>query len=330
MEKLHTLWQKYLEGTLTPEETSQLLDALEQKENHLMFTQWMEKEWDASENTAPKTPENRKRLEKIRKELGMGQSRPIGKLFRYTAAACILALIGLGIWKMTKSTSAGNDFIRLEVAAGEPAKAFLLPDSSSVWLNSATVLQYSGDFTNNREIRLQGEAYFEVTKDRNHPFRVTFRDNRLVVTGTRFLVKSYAGEDISRIGVKEGSVRVYHNSDSTSLKRNNSLFIDELGDTAVFETTNLADIDAWREGVLNFNNIPLGEALNTLERYYGIHINVGTLSGTTIEKHITATYPPGTSLGEVMEGLRHLLDFRYEFTGSDMLKVYETQETVTP
>ncbi|MGS2764510.1 FecR family protein [Sinomicrobium sp. M5D2P9] len=325
MDRLNVLWQKYLRNELSGEETRQLLEAMEKGENQLFFSRLMEKEWDAAEKENTATPET-ELLQKIKAELGIKQRRR--PLFPYAAvAACLLLLFGLTAWWGTSEFLGNEDFIRLEVAAGQPAEAFTLPDSSVVWLNSATVLEYRKDFTDARDIKLEGEAYFKVSPDRTNPFRVKFRDNQLLVTGTRFVIKAYTNEILSRVDVEEGSVRVYHDSDSTGLQKNNSLVIDEYNHTAIFRLSDFTGANAWKDGLLSFNNISLGESLNTLERYFDIDIDTGTLSGTTMKKHITATYPAGTPLEEVMEGLRHLLDIHYEFTGSGTLKVNEIRET---
>ncbi|MBC9798077.1 FecR family protein [Sinomicrobium weinanense] len=325
MDQLKVLWQKYLRGELSGEETRQLLEAMEKEENRLLFSLLMKEEWEASE-IQEKTVSDRKLLNKIRKGLGMKQQSapPSRRTFIYTAAACLLLLLG-GWWAFVQ-----KDFIRLEVAAGQPASAFTLPDGSVIWLNSATVLEYRKDFTEARDIRLDGEAYFNVSPDSNHPFSVQFRNNKLVVTGTRFVIKSYAGEELSQVNVEEGSVKVYHDSGTTDLLRNNSLIIDENKDTATFHVSDFAGADSWKDGLLSFRNSSLDETLNTLERYYGIHIDTGTLSGTAATKHITATYPAGTSLKEVMNGLSDLLDLHYEFTGPGTLKIYETQDMEHP
>ncbi|MGS2739377.1 FecR family protein [Sinomicrobium sp. M5D2P17] len=331
MDRLNILWQKYLRNELSREETRQLLKAMEKEANRLLFSRLMEKEWDAAEKENI-TSSDHKLMQKIRIELGMKQNRPSvrRRLFLYTSAACFILLFGLGVWWIAPQFFGGRDFIRVEVAAGQPAEAFTLPDNSVVWLNSATVLEYRKNFKEGRDIKLEGEAYFEVSPDRTHPFRVNFRDNELLVTGTRFVVKAYTNEELSRVDVEEGSVKVYHDSDSTALQRNNSLVIDEYDNTATFSRSDFTGANSWKDGLLSFNNIPLDETLNALERYFNVYIDTDALSGTTVKKHITAAYPLGTSLKEVMEGLQHLLDIHYEFKDSGTLKVYESPETKLP
>ncbi len=323
MDRLNELWQKYLRNELSGPETRQLLEAMENKANRKLFSRLMEKEWNAA-GKEEITASDHKLIQKIRTDLEIKQKKPsVRRLFLYASAACLLVLLGLGTWWAVPQFFKAGDFIKLEVAAGQPAEAFTLPDSSVVWLNSATVLEYRRDFKESRDIKLKGEAYFKVSPDRMHPFRVKFRDNELLVTGTRFVVKAYANEGLSRVDVEEGSVRVYHDTDSTGLQRNNSLVIDEHTNMATFSRSDFTGANSWKDGLLSFNNITLGETLNVLERYFDVSIDTSALSGATVKKHITATYPAGTSLKEVMDGLYHLLDIRCEFKDPGTLKIYD-------
>ena len=75
----------------------------------------------------------------------------------------------------------------------------VLPDSTSVWLNGITVLKYPSRFhTKNREVYLDGEAYFDVVSTKNTPFTVQTAYGKIFVTGTSFNIESYAHKDFSR------------------------------------------------------------------------------------------------------------------------------------
>ncbi|WP_268224191.1 FecR family protein [Sinomicrobium oceani] len=312
MEPLNTLWQKYLQGTLTPREKLQLLQALEKDENRFLTERLLEMEWNDAPAAMSGSHENKKLLRKIRKELGFRQDPPALRRyrFRYAVAAAVLLSVTLGIWMAT--VMPGDErYITLKVTAGEPARNFMLPDSTVVWLNSATVLSYHPDFKNDRDVRLNGEAYFEVAHDKQHPFRVSFGNNHLLVTGTRFGIKSYEDEMTSTVGVKDGSVKVFYPSDSVSLVKDNNLIIDNRTGIAVLNDQ--INVDSWRGDSLRFNNIPFGEALRMLEDRYDVTVHADALPDAITRKRITITYPAGTSFEDVIEGLAILLDLKYVF-----------------
>jgi len=86
----------------------------------------------------------------------------------------------------------------------------LLPDGSKVWLNAASKFSYPVSFKNNKErmVTLNGEAYFEVAKDKQHPFIVKSEGQEVAVLGTHFNINSYTDEDATKTTLLEGSVKV--------------------------------------------------------------------------------------------------------------------------
>src|SRR5690606_5417426 len=85
-----------------------------------------------------------------------------------------------------------------------------LPDGTKVWLNAASSLKFPSTFTGlgNRKVELSGEAYFEVAKDKTHPFIVNSTGQEVEVLGTHFNISNYADEGIAKTTLLEGSVRV--------------------------------------------------------------------------------------------------------------------------
>ncbi|HEY2722729.1 MAG TPA: FecR family protein, partial [Chitinophagaceae bacterium] len=95
-----------------------------------------------------------------------------------------------------------------------------LPDGTKVWLNAATIIKYPSQFTGNeRRVQLNGEAYFEVTRNEKQPFKVVLEDSSTVnVLGTHFNVMSYSNEDAKEVTLIEGSVSVKTNDNSGILE----------------------------------------------------------------------------------------------------------------
>nr|WP_068890696.1 FecR family protein [Pedobacter panaciterrae] len=97
----------------------------------------------------------------------------------------------------------------LTTARGETYQV-RLPDGTSVWLNAASTLKYPASFVahKNRRVELSGEGYFEVAKDKAHPFIVATDKQEVEVLGTHFNINSYADEPNTKTTLLEGSVRI--------------------------------------------------------------------------------------------------------------------------
>lgn len=125
----------------------------------------------------------------------------------------------------------------LEVRVEKGSKSMVkLTDGTTIWLNSETTIRYPDKFSNNqRDVFIEGEAFFEVAKDRNRPFKVHTSDMDIVVLGTSFNVKAYTNEGTIETTLIEGSLRIEKEKKSgkkqyVSLKPNQRVtFIKEKG-----------------------------------------------------------------------------------------------------
>ncbi|WP_316804678.1 FecR family protein [Pedobacter nototheniae] len=149
-----------------------------------------------------------------------------------------------------------------------------LPDGSVVWLNAASSLTYPLSFASakQRVVELTGEAYFEVAKDKLHPFIVRTAKQEVEVLGTHFNINCYADEYVTKTTLLEGSVRVSHNAthDTEILKP---------GEQSVLSNTgiNIKGIDveeaiAWKNGYFMFNNEKQESVMRKISRWYNVEI----------------------------------------------------------
>ena len=114
----------------------------------------------------------------------------------YVAAAILLlaGLVSLILFNLpNKNLPIAKEFVTISTENGKQLK-HTLPDGSIVWLNGATKLIYPKKFANCREVNLEGEAYFEVAKDKKHPFRINSGAIKISVLGTGFNVHAYAAD----------------------------------------------------------------------------------------------------------------------------------------
>ncbi len=154
----------------------------------------------------------------------------------------------------------------------------ILADGTSVWLNAKSTLEYNADFgKKKRVVNLDGEAYFEVTKNEKIPFLVNTEDNVIKVLGTSFNVSAYKGKKIFNTSLIEGSVEVYKNGSNkplVQLSKNEYLNITD--GTPVKGSVQSTDFLRWREGLYCFDDMSFRQILDKLELYYDINIIVET------------------------------------------------------
>ncbi|HEY4290301.1 MAG TPA: FecR family protein [Puia sp.] len=138
-----------------------------------------------------------------------------------------------------------------------------LPDGSNVWLNAGSSITYPTAFPGNkREVKITGEVYFEVAKDKNKTFRVTAGDQVIEVLGTHFNINAYPDEDHIKTSLLEGAVKV-----NKVLLQPGQAFT-----KGKIEPTNVDQDIAWKNGEFNFNNQTLAQVMRQLARWYDLEI----------------------------------------------------------
>jgi transmembrane sensor len=135
-----------------------------------------------------------------------------------------------------------------------------LPDGSKIWLNAASTLTINDA----RTVELNGEAYFEITKDEKHPFTVKTRNQELEVLGTSFNINAYEEEKVIKTTLIEGSVRIQH---KLILKPGQQA----INDTEVREADEEAITD-WKNGYFIFKGEDFKTAMRKIARWYDVEI----------------------------------------------------------
>jgi len=152
-----------------------------------------------------------------------------------------------------------------------------LSDGTDVWLNAGTTLRYPVKFDKSRvrQVYLDGEAYFSVSKDKEWPFRVQTSRSSLEVLGTQFNVEDYSNYSRFEVALMEGKVKV---SPLTSVQEPLILTPDM---RAYFDNGKLvsghvddSNLYRWREGLICFKNRSFKGVMHEFSKYYGIEIEV--------------------------------------------------------
>ena len=199
--------------------------------------------------------------------------------FRRIAAAVvlILALAGSGYWLGNNHISSQIADVSVEAPLGSRTKIFL-PDGTMVWLNAGSVITYSRGFGfKDRNVGLEGEGYFEVTKNKDLPFEVKTSDMKVRVLGTKFNFRNYSDEEEARVTLMEGKVSAnsgLNYSDENFLNPNQQIVLDKKTGSTVISTVNAIHAQVWTKGLIFFDEEKLPDIARDLERSYNVKINI--------------------------------------------------------
>jgi len=201
---------------------------------------------------------------------------PLRRWLPYAAVAAVVLITGL----LVQQYLAGRESVTVSevlTARGQQSRV-VLPDKSEVLLNFASRLTYDSRFgSNNRELNLEGQAFFEVTKNKKLPFRVKAGMVQLEVLGTSFDVNSYPDNQGVLVAVYTGTVEMKvsgHPQLAMTLQAGEKANFNSTSlriEKTRFDTTNKK---SWRNGVLHFNGTGMREVLQQLSRKYNIDIVV--------------------------------------------------------
>ncbi|MFV5696869.1 FecR family protein [Flavobacterium sp. ZT3R17] len=155
-----------------------------------------------------------------------------------------------------------------------------LSDGTIVHLNSGTTLKYPVRFIagENRQVFLDGEAFFDVTKDKKHPFIVNADNLNIRVLGTHFNVSSYPEDNLTDVVLVEGSVGLYTANEKFDANKNTILKPGYKGsfnrkDNHIETKPVITDVyTSWMEGRLTFKNMSFNDITKKLERHYNVTI----------------------------------------------------------
>jgi ferric-dicitrate binding protein FerR (iron transport regulator) len=197
--------------------------------------------------------------------------------FWYQVAAMLV--LTTGIFYTTNKLWQNDGHVVTENARGKKSIIYL-PDGTKVWLNAESRITYPSAFKDLavREVSLEGEAFFDVTENKDKPFIVKTSRLHLKVLGTAFNVKSYSNESTVETTLLRGKVMVEVDDEgdrplsSMVLKENEQAVYSTVSNQLSLSRVQAESVVSWKEGKLVFVNKPFAEIETELERWYGVEI----------------------------------------------------------
>ncbi|WP_345330369.1 FecR family protein [Mucilaginibacter defluvii] len=147
----------------------------------------------------------------------------------------------------------------------------ILPDGTRVFLNAASTITYPSHFAGNqRLVKLNGEAYFEVAKNKVMPFRVISNNQVVEVLGTHFNINAYTDEGSIKTTLLEGSVKVTSGISSVTIKPGQQAVVNN--NTLSSKQVDLDEETAWKNGVFAFEDADLRSVMRQVSRWYDVDV----------------------------------------------------------
>ncbi len=188
-----------------------------------------------------------------------------------------------------------------------------LPDGSSVMLNSGTTISYSGDFSNgHREVYIEGEAFFDIAKDKEHPFIVNSDCLGVKVYGTTFNVQAYPEDGKFAVTLIEGSVGILNNTgeEVSKLVPGEKAYFSKNETTIDIRLVDTEMYTSWKEGLVTFRNEKLEDIAKQIERWYNVEIVIQ--KEDLSEEHYFGTILKNKPIDQILEVLKLTTSLQYE------------------
>jgi ferric-dicitrate binding protein FerR (iron transport regulator) len=276
--KYITLLSKVLTKGASSEEKEQLEKWANENSDQKAFVKETTEVWNLSKNYAEKLPvDTNSAWDKFETKLESNTTKPtlMRSLVSYWKAAIVIGLIATSlIWLATQNRTGVTLVLEIVETGAKEQKELTLPDGSVVLLNENSRLAYIKDFKV-REVNLKGEAFFEVTKQKGQSFEIKTNTTKTRVLGTSFNVRAYDKTPVE-VAVVTGKVAVESIEKGTKasvvLLPNEVVVYDAVANRMEKNTEATNNSLAWKTQELVFDNMTLGNVIETLERYFEVEI----------------------------------------------------------
>ncbi len=275
----HIIRKKAQGETLSKQDEQVLAAFLTMPENKDLYTSLLDV-WQATTVETPdfqfdvnsEWQDFQTRIQKDKK----GKTR---KLITFVSSMAAAMVIGLSIFWGLQNKVQDQNYL-----AGNTIEQIILPDETVVKLNKQSSLRVDGHFNEtDRQVYLQGEAFFDVASNKEKPFRIRLENQLEVeVVGTSFNIRSFSRENNTGIEVVSGLVKVKDGKEQIELSKGQRAIYNKTEKTLHKEAVRNPYLTIWHTGEFKFDNTPLKDLIEPFERYFNRKIifpkNYQTLS----------------------------------------------------
>jgi ferric-dicitrate binding protein FerR (iron transport regulator) len=315
-QRIKYLFRKYLSNTCTAEELDEFFKCIRMSDQDESLRQILQETYESILTSSESYVD-------ISGDLVIrGISNPFGpstvkpkKRSRPAQAAlvCLLMVIALGIvvfknYQENKKPAQQLAIMKKTSTERAEYKYILLPDSTQVWLNAGSTLDYPEHFGEAiREVTLTGEAYFDVKHAAEHPFIIHTGEIQTMVLGTAFNINAYADRTDIQVSVSRGKVRVSRGSQLIAvLVKGQAVKVNQKGETGPQKVLTVNNVAAWQQGNMVYDDETLGDIIADLQRVYNVNIDV--VNSKMLALRISTSFRRELGISHALEILCKLTD----------------------
>lgn len=321
---INNLLKRFVDGLYTRKDADDLLKHFHAGKYNTEISEAMDTVWEEMEEDEVSSLQHQQYREEAR--LLLSRIRKPEKRFsfipylRYVAMVVIILSIGWGGFRLIRSNQEKVlTYTEVHVKNGEH-KRVILPDGTSVTLNAGSYLRYPREFiTDVRRIEMNGEAFFEVTRDEEKPFLIHTKDADVKVLGTSFNVKAFDMDEQLTVSVQTGKVQVDLPEAMMRLLPDEQFVMDKTKGEFQKRNEDARLSTVWIKGGLYFNRTPIRTVVNELVRMYNRTIEFA--SGAEYDDYIYGEHD-NKSLEAVLKSIQYSTDIKYRIE-NDKIVLYK-------
>lgn len=300
------LLNKYIAGDATPEEKEEVARWLDTDKKNMKEFLALRKLYDISIWQQEQTPVAKDKL-----SLGNKRWTLRSASFELAKVAAIFILAFTIVYSFLINED--NDSAKMQtifVPPGQRAE-LTLTDGTKVWLNAKTTFTFPDKFTaNNRRVTLDGEGYFDVTKNPEKPFIVNTERYDIKVLGTEFNVTAYSGSSVFETSLLKGAVEVFSPAKETKISLEPHMRTYEENGILKKDTIEHENYFLWKEGLICFYDEPVDKMIEKLQLYYDVKIDVQ--NKTLLNNRYSGKFRTKDGVEHVLKVLQLNNKFSYE------------------
>ncbi len=321
---INNLLKRFVDGLYTRKDADDLLKHFHAGKYNTEISEAMDNVWEEMKEDEVSSLQHQQYREEAR--LLLSRIRKPEKRFsfipylRYVAIVAVILSIGWGGFRLIRSNQEKVlTYTEVHVKNGEH-KRIILPDGTSVTLNAGSYLRYPREFiTDVRRIEMNGEAFFEVTRDEEKPFLIHTKDADVKVLGTSFNVKAFDMDEQLTVSVQTGKVQVDLPEAMMRLLPDEQFVMDKTKGEFQKRNEDARLSTVWIKGGLYFNRTPIRTVVNELVRMYNRTIEFAP--GAEYDDYIYGEHD-NKSLEAVLKSIQYSTDIKYRIE-NDKIVLYK-------
>lgn len=323
------LLERFFRGLTSEEENDILKDWIRQSGSRDDIYKYYQQSWHIASDEMDETIQKEiysniiKEIDNIPDEQEISTEKKVRiSILRYIAAASIILIVALSAYFIGhKQADAPKGMITMSVMNGQKGNISLV-DGTQVYLNSGSKIIYDNSYNEKeRKLILEGEAYFEVAKDKDKRFIVEANGINVEALGTSFNVKAHKNDKSVSVILIEGSIKVGDDSQEDILIPNERIEYD-LQSRKFAKSELHANINhlLWRSEELAFYGESLEDVCKILTRMYNCQF---VFKSEDVKKYTYNGVIKNNSLGNVLDFISQTASIRYEINDNNTIVIYQ-------